>query len=142
MEISCERGSYHLSSDDVEDFPMLPAIEGGEEVNMSAPKLRRMIGKTIFAVSRDELQPALTGVLLELSPEECRCVSTDGYRLVKIIDKSSSGFIYYISVTGVTGPRKSLPSDIFSHIKVARKKVNSPVCIGFGISSQESMPNP
>ena len=88
IEISCERGSYQLSGDDVEDFPMLPSVEGGDEVSMAAPKLRRMIGKTIFAVSRDELQPALTGILFELRPDESRCVSTDGYRLVKIIDKA------------------------------------------------------
>jgi len=88
VEISCERGSYHLSGDDVEDFPMLPTIDGGSEVTLSAAKLHRMIGKSMFAVSKDELQPALTGILFEIRPEESRCVSTDGYRLVKIIDKS------------------------------------------------------
>jgi DNA polymerase-3 subunit beta len=88
IEISCERGNYHLSGDDVEDFPLLPTIDGGSEVVMGSPKLRRMIGKTLFAVSRDELQPALTGVLMELRPDESRCVATDGYRLVKIIDKA------------------------------------------------------
>ena len=53
-----------------------------------------------------------------------------------LIEKASSGFIYYISVTGVTGPRKSLPSDILSHLKKVRKKISSPVCLGFGISNR------
>jgi DNA polymerase-3 subunit beta len=88
MEVSCDRGHYYLSGDEVEDFPLLPSIEKGKEVTLSAEKSRRMIGKTLFAVSRDELQPALTGVLLELRPKEVRCVATDGYRLVKIIDKA------------------------------------------------------
>jgi DNA polymerase-3 subunit beta len=90
MEISCDRGKYYLSGDEVEDFPLLPSIEEGKgkEVTLDADKAKRMIGKTLFAVSKDELQPALTGVLLELRPKEARCVSTDGYRLVKIIDKA------------------------------------------------------
>ncbi len=88
VEISCDRGSYQLSGDDVEDFPMLPSVEEGTEVSMAPEKMRRMIGKALIAVSRDELQPALTGILLELRTDECRCVATDGYRLVKIIDTS------------------------------------------------------
>ena len=53
-----------------------------------------------------------------------------------LIERASSGFIYYISVTGVTGPRKSLPSSILSHLKKVRKKTSSPVCLGFGISNR------
>jgi DNA polymerase-3 subunit beta len=88
VQISCERGTYQLSADDVEDFPMLPSIDTGNEVALGAEKFRRMVGKTVFAVSRDELQPALTGILVELHPDQLRCVSTDGYRLAKIIDKA------------------------------------------------------
>ncbi len=51
-----------------------------------------------------------------------------------LIEKSSSGFIYYISVTGVTGPREVLPSDILKHLKRIRKRISLPICIGFGIS--------
>ncbi|MBN2119763.1 MAG: tryptophan synthase subunit alpha [Candidatus Omnitrophica bacterium] len=56
---------------------------------------------------------------------------------LRLIDRLSSGFIYYISVTGVTGPRKTLPSKIFKHIKKIKKQVRAAVCIGFGISSQK-----
>jgi len=56
---------------------------------------------------------------------------------LKFIDKLSSGFIYYISVTGVTGPRQSLPREILVHIKKIKKKLTAPVCIGFGISNQK-----
>jgi len=88
IEIACDRGSYHLTGDDVENFPMLPSLDGASELTVDGAKLRRMIGKSMFAVSKDELQPALTGILFEVRPEEARCVSTDGYRLVKIVDKS------------------------------------------------------
>ena len=56
---------------------------------------------------------------------------------LRLIDRLSSGFIYYISVTGVTGPRKTLPHKIMGHLKSIKNKVKSPVCIGFGISTQK-----
>lgn len=52
------------------------------------------------------------------------------------IAKMSSGFIYYISITGITGEREELPAELVDN--VARlKKVSSgkPVCVGFGIST-------
>ncbi|MFC1515009.1 tryptophan synthase subunit alpha [Candidatus Omnitrophota bacterium] len=55
---------------------------------------------------------------------------------VRLIDRLSSGFVYYISVTGVTGPRKKLPSGIMGHLKSVKKGLTSPVCIGFGISTR------
>ena len=52
------------------------------------------------------------------------------------IAKASSGFIYYMSVTGITGEREELPAELVEN--VARlKKVSGgkPVCVGFGIST-------
>ncbi len=56
---------------------------------------------------------------------------------IKMVDKLSTGFIYYISVTGVTGPRTEFSKDMFSHIKKVKASVSCPLCVGFGISSQE-----
>jgi len=55
-------------------------------------------------------------------------------RLLKIAEKSG-GFIYYVTLTGVTGARKSLPSDIVRHVRSLKKITKKPVCVGFGISS-------
>lgn len=54
---------------------------------------------------------------------------------LKLIERRTTGFIYYISITGVTGPRKTLPSDIFSHIRQIKRTLHSPICVGFGIST-------
>lgn len=59
--------------------------------------------------------------------------STD--KRLKMIAKKSSGFIYYVSLTGVTGARKSLPDDIISHVKRLKSYTDKPICVGFGISS-------
>ena len=54
---------------------------------------------------------------------------------LKKISKKSTGFIYYVSLTGVTGARKRLPSDIVKHVESLKRVTKKPVCVGFGISN-------
>jgi len=61
---------------------------------------------------------------------------SDAQRL-KLVAASSSGFVYYVSVTGITGARAHLPKDIKSHILELKKISNLPVAVGFGISRPE-----
>lgn len=58
--------------------------------------------------------------------------STDA-RLERIA-KSSSGFLYLISRTGVTGAREALPDDLPALVRRARAKTALPIAVGFGIS--------
>lgn len=55
-------------------------------------------------------------------------------RIKKIINHSK-GFIYYVSLTGVTGTRKSLPLEIKKDIKKIKTLTKKPICVGFGISN-------
>ncbi|MFH1577977.1 MAG: tryptophan synthase subunit alpha [Candidatus Omnitrophota bacterium] len=55
-------------------------------------------------------------------------------RRISLISKFSRGFIYYVSLTGVTGAREKLPFDLVRNLKVIKKYTNKPVCVGFGIS--------
>jgi tryptophan synthase alpha chain len=55
----------------------------------------------------------------------------------EIIARRSRGFIYYISVTGITGARTVLPSDLADNVKDLRSRTKTPVCVGFGISRPE-----
>lgn len=54
---------------------------------------------------------------------------------IKPIAQASSGFIYYISLTGVTGVKQALPSTIKADLKRIKNLTNKPVCVGFGITS-------
>ena len=54
---------------------------------------------------------------------------------LKIIARRSKGFIYYVSLTGVTGARKKLPPDIAAHIRKIKSYTVKPVCVGFGVSN-------
>ncbi|MFH1846627.1 MAG: tryptophan synthase subunit alpha [Candidatus Omnitrophota bacterium] len=47
----------------------------------------------------------------------------------------SRGFVYYVSLTGVTGERKALSSGLKSELKELRKVSTKPLCVGFGIST-------
>ena len=54
------------------------------------------------------------------------------------IAESSSGFLYYVSVTGITGERNELPPDLVDNVGWLREQTELPVCIGFGISGAET----
>jgi len=49
----------------------------------------------------------------------------------------STGFIYYVSVAGLTGERRELPTDLTDNVAWLRTQTDLPICVGFGISSPE-----
>lgn len=49
----------------------------------------------------------------------------------------STGFLYYVSVVGITGERNELPRELLENVAWLRQKTDLPICIGFGISSPE-----
>lgn len=57
-------------------------------------------------------------------------------RAVRIADLAT-GFIYYVSVTGITGERTELPVEIATNVAELRERIALPICIGFGISKPE-----
>jgi tryptophan synthase alpha chain len=54
---------------------------------------------------------------------------------VRIVTAKSHGFIYLVSVAGVTGTRNSLPPETGAFIGRVRKMTGLPLCVGFGIST-------
>ena len=57
-------------------------------------------------------------------------------RALKIAE-TSTGFIYYVSVTGITGERTELPPSLIENVAWMREQTPLPICIGFGISQPE-----
>lgn len=49
----------------------------------------------------------------------------------------SSGFVYYMSVTGITGERSELPPELVENVRDLRAAAGQPVVVGFGISTAE-----
>ncbi|MBX2904160.1 MAG: DNA polymerase III subunit beta [Chitinophagales bacterium] len=84
IEITSETGRYKLTGENPEDFPKIPEADDVTEINMQGSVLSSAISKTLFAVSNDELRPAMTGVLFQVSPEGLTFVSTDAHKLVRM----------------------------------------------------------
>lgn len=57
-------------------------------------------------------------------------------RAVRIAN-SSTGFLYYVSVTGITGERTQLPPQLLENVAWLRTQTQLPICIGFGVSQPE-----
>jgi tryptophan synthase alpha chain len=60
--------------------------------------------------------------------------TTTGPRLRRIA-LGSRGFIYLVSLTGVTGERRELPPELAAQIRALRRVTTKPVCVGFGIGT-------
>ncbi len=54
---------------------------------------------------------------------------------MKHIVNAATGFIYYVSLTGVTGARQQLPTSLTQHVRLAKRLTRKPVCVGFGVST-------
>lgn len=58
---------------------------------------------------------------------------------MKAVAEHSSGFVYYVSRTGVTGERELLTKTLPKEVKKVRKRVDLPVAVGFGISTPKQV---
>jgi tryptophan synthase alpha chain len=55
------------------------------------------------------------------------------------IAAASSGFLYYVSVTGITGERTELPDELLDNLAWLRGQTDLPICVGFGISRPDQV---
>ena len=83
IEITSDSGKYKVMGENPDNFPKEPVPDDATEFLMTSKGLVTAINKTLFAVSNDDLRPAMTGVFVELTPEFVQFVATDAHRLVK-----------------------------------------------------------
>ena len=62
---------------------------------------------------------------------------TSSEERIALVAAKSRGFIYLVSLAGVTGARETLPPELGSFVKRVRQKARQPLCVGFGISNAE-----
>jgi DNA polymerase-3 subunit beta len=77
-------GRYQIRGMSAADFPELPSIDDGEEVQLSAEALINGLKGSLFAASTDESKQVLTGVHLSLQADGLEFASTDGHRLAVV----------------------------------------------------------
>lgn len=64
---------------------------------------------------------------------------TSGAARIKNMGRLTRGFLYYVSVTGITGARTQLPPDLVAALREVRSLVNCPLAVGFGISTPQQV---
>lgn len=83
VEITSDNGKYKVMGENPDNFPKEPVADTENSFAMPSSALVTAINKCLFAVSNDDLRPAMTGVFFELSPKGITCVATDAHRLVR-----------------------------------------------------------
>jgi len=84
VTISTSNGEYTLVGESAKEYPQVPPFQAAGSLRFEIDVLRAIIYRTVFAVSGDELRPAMMGVLFQSYEGALRVVSTDGHRLVRL----------------------------------------------------------
>ncbi|MCE1190093.1 MAG: DNA polymerase III subunit beta [Ignavibacteria bacterium] len=87
LNMRTDFGSYQIGYADSSQFPQVPAITYTKQVTIIGSVLKNAIDLTSFAVSKEPMRPAMTGILFDFTDEGLKFVATDGHRLVRFIYK-------------------------------------------------------
>lgn len=90
IEITSDNGKYKVMGENPDNFPKEPSADNTNNFTISSNAFVTAINKTLFAVSSDDLRPAMTGVFFELSENAAQFVATDAHRLVRYKRKDVS----------------------------------------------------
>jgi tryptophan synthase alpha chain len=154
IQAASERASQRVS--------IFQVLDLAEKISVKYPRLSIIlftyfnpilrIGIQNFAI-RARKSGVAAALVVDLPPEEagfyCDCMKAEGVKTIflaspttssermRLIDQASTGFIYYVSRTGVTGVQSQLSSSLETEIAQFRKLTEKPIAIGFGISTPE-----
>jgi len=81
LSVHCGGSHEVIRGLSAQDFQRFPPIGEALRVQLPQSLLYTVVRQTVFATSRDETRPILTGALVEVSPEGIKVVATDTYRL-------------------------------------------------------------
>lgn len=84
VQFKTDKGSYRLAGEHGDEFPAMPDMSESVIIETSTDIIQNAIQKTSFAVSNDDLRPAMMGVYFDIDTESSKVVATDGHRLVKM----------------------------------------------------------
>jgi tryptophan synthase alpha chain len=111
---------------------------------------RRGIDAFVLAAQRAGLSGAIVPDLpVEEADELARVSAARDFKLIQLVTpttpreravriaRASTGFLYYVSVAGITGERDRLPDELTGQLRWLRTQTDLPICVGFGISKPE-----
>lgn len=84
VDIVSENGKFSIVGQNGGDFPQLPEIKGDiHSATLTGDVFLQGVSKTLFAASDDELRPVMTGIYMEMSPDNLTFVASDAHKLVR-----------------------------------------------------------
>ncbi|HRH67132.1 MAG TPA: DNA polymerase III subunit beta [Bacteroidia bacterium] len=127
IEIVSDFGKYKLTGFDGEEYPKVPAMEGGKSLEIVAGVMQNAIGKTLFATGSDELRPVMSGVFCQLSKDGITFVATDAHKLVRYrrSDSKSKSEGTFIVPKKPLNLLKNIISDAEEKIKISYTDSNA-----------------
>jgi tryptophan synthase alpha chain len=154
--LTIQRASERALAKDVFLPDILKMVKGARKKTGGIPILLMSYYNPVYRYglkkfAKDCQRCGIDGVIIpDLPPEEGKtlrslCLRNDQSlvflaaptstkKRLSIITKNSTSFIYYVSLLGVTGERKALPSDLIKSVKKLKALTKKPICVGFGIS--------
>jgi DNA polymerase-3 subunit beta len=113
LKVNWGKGEVTISYIDSSEFPEIPSFPTDDNeaadifsISMKGTELKYALDKTSFAISKEEIRPAMMGTLFEFSEEGLRFVATDGHRLVNLLftnvsTETAGNFIVAGNVTSI-----------------------------------------
>lgn len=116
-----------------------PMLQYGLERTAAAAAANGVDGFIIPDLPAEEAGPWRVAALKAKIATIFLAAPTSGMERIKHLGRLTKGFLYYVSVTGITGARTELPSDLAASLAKVRSLVKCPLAVGFGISTPEQV---
>jgi tryptophan synthase alpha chain len=116
-----------------------PVYKMGYEVFVKAAKAAGANGALLVDLPPEEAQDYLRIARDNAFETVFLSSPTTSEERLRLIDASSTGFVYYVAREGVTGAQESLPRALQEKLGALRKSLSNPLAVGFGISTPEHM---
>lgn len=112
-----------------------PIYAMGYEAFAAAARKAQVDGVLVVDLPPEEAGPLKMALQAEEIPLIFLLAPTSSFSRVKAVQKLASGFVYYVSLTGVTGAKLVFDASLKRQIEDTRAALALPLCVGFGIST-------
>lgn len=157
--VSIQRSTFRALQNGVTPRSVLQAAREARERGVVIPLIVMTYYNPVLAYGqdafvRDAVSAGIDGLIaVDVPPDEadelaacCRdggmdfiplLAPTSSDERIALAVKEASGFVYCVSVSGVTGAREALPEELGAFLRRVRSQTNLPIGVGFGISRTE-----
>ena len=113
LKITTDQYNSTINAISAEDFPVMPAIEGGNTFEVDAKEFKKGLQQVVFAASPTDSRPVLSGVYINSDNKTLNLVATDGSRLAeKTIKASVNNISLLVPASAINDLLRTLNDDV------------------------------